>query len=137
MQKFLYHEDTHRNIPRTYLTDKTKPPYRSFFICPFPRALLCPVLQKIRLFLIQCVTTLLLCYFRREQAAGESWHSAGTKRCCSCALCIIPPGAAPLSERKLTWVFFPSLPFHCSRLERTWTEVKSPRGVGRQNKFRG
>ena len=135
MQKLIYHENTCRNIPRTYLTDKTKPPYQCFFICPFPQALLCPVLEKIWLFLLQCVTTLLLCYLSREQAAGESQPLAGTKRCCSCTRALSHQVLHP-SQRENS-CFSYSCPFRCSRLERTWREIKSPRGVGRQYKFCG
>lgn len=70
-QKFIYRENTCRNIPRTYLTDERKPSSRSFFICPFARVLLCPILEKMRWFGIQCVARWLLCYLSGEGAASD------------------------------------------------------------------
>lgn len=121
---------TRRNIPRTYLTDETKTFYQSFFICPLPQALLCPVLEKIRLFLIQCVATLLLCYLSRAQAAAESRHSAGTKRSCSCTRALSPQ-VLPIAERKLTCFFLrPLLLLTVRKKPQSLESSAEPRGSG-------
>lgn len=121
---------TCRNIPRTYLTDETKTSNQPFFICPFPWALLCPLQEKIRLFLIQCVVTLLLCYLSRAQAAAESQHSAGTKQSCSCTHALSPQ-VLPIAERKLICFFLRPLLLLTVR-KKTWGLESStePRGSG-------
>lgn len=73
---------------------------------PHPRALLCLALEKMRLILVQCAVTLLLCYLSGEQAAVRAALSRDQghdpTRCCT-------------ALRGKT---------HCSWLERPWREVR-------------
>lgn len=116
-QKFIYCENTRRNMPRTHLTDKTKPPCPSFFICPFVRVLLCPILEKIRLFWIQCAARWLLCYVSGEGASGDR-----------AALSHQALHRSPATTHRV----LPLIP----RPAHGQKELgeKSPSGVGRQNK---
>lgn len=107
-QKFIYCENTPRNIPRT---DEAKLSYQPFFLCPFPLTLLGPALVKKRLFLLECV----------QLAVVLSQWAVGARSGCSCtrhypSRCGSAPQASPGSAHPAS---FP-LPTARQHLERSW-----------------
>lgn len=117
-QKFIYCENTPRNIPRT---DEAKLSYQPFFLCPFPLTLLGPALVKKRLFLLECV----------QLAVVLSQWAVGARSGCSCTR-HYPSRCGSAPQQKLTRPL--SL---CPLPGSTWKEAGSPRGGEGEINFTG